>query len=300
MTVAIGLLADRGVVIAADREQSDGALKTEQGKIITAWIANRGSIAISGAGNGPYLDSLGSEIMKWFEAEKKVLEFSKFEEELELKNHDFYSHSVMPFVPYDDSVDYELLVAFAPSPTKQEVMLAKKLRASPGRSPALWTSHKLSVLKEEPFAAVGVGRTAANSLLLKYWVPSLSIAIAATLVTYIVYEVKRTVKGVGLQTDVLVISGSVPHHLPRHEISAMESKFEEYEDAEGESLFVCFGGDLAQLEQFGGKVGDHHRRNARLRRFFEKLNAKRRQKWPRETLIKSSLSTGSIDKVVPA
>lgn len=281
MTVAIGLLADRGVVIAADREQSDGALKSEQGKIISAWIANRGSIAISGAGNGPYLDSLSSEIMEWFGHDKTPLEFGKFGEELKRKNRDFYKASVMPFVPYEDLADYELLVAFAPSPTKQEVILAKKLGGSPGRSPALWTSHKLSLLKEEPFAAVGVGRTAANSLLLKYWVPSLSIEIAATLATYIVYQVKRTVKDVGLQTDVLVISGSLPHHLLRHEISAMESKFEEYEDAERESLFVCFGGDLVKLEQFGGKIGDHDRRNAHLRRFFEKLNVKRRQKWPR-------------------
>jgi hypothetical protein len=37
MTIAIGLLAGRGVVIAADREQSDGTLKSEQSKIDTRW-----------------------------------------------------------------------------------------------------------------------------------------------------------------------------------------------------------------------------------------------------------------------
>jgi hypothetical protein len=57
----------------------------------------------------------------------------------------------------------------------------------------------------------------------------------------------------------------------------MESRFEQYENSERENLFVCFGGDLALLEKVGGKVGDHDRHNTRLRRFFEKLNLKRRQ-----------------------
>jgi hypothetical protein len=257
MTIALGLLAHRGVVIAADREQSDGTLKSDQGKIQTGWVRNRGSIAISGAGNGPYLDSLSSDLMDWFSNDKTQFEVDKFGEELRSKNHDFYQRSVLPFAPYLESVDYELLVALAPAPTVEEIALAKELGGLPGKHPNLWTSHKLSVLKEEPFAAVGVGRTTANSLLLKYWVPSLPLEIAATLATYIVYQVKRTVKDVGLETDVLVISGGLPHHLTRQEISAMEARFSEYEDAERENLFYCFGGDLTQLEKVEGKVGDH-------------------------------------------
>jgi 20S proteasome alpha/beta subunit len=281
MTIALGMLAQGGIVIAADREQSDETLKSEQGKIHTFWRVNRGTVAISGAGNGPYLDALTAEVQDWFMDDNTKFKASEFGKELRSTNHAFYKKSVLPFVPYESSVDYELLVGFAPSPTRMEIAMAKKFGGAVGGRRTLWTSHKLSVLKEEPFCAVGIGRTTAHSLLLKYGVPFISIEIAATLAAYIVYQVKRTVRDVGLETDVLVISGGFPHHLTRHEITAMESRFSEYEDSERENLFYCFGGDLPHLEQVGGKLGDHKRREARLRRFFEKLNAKRIQKWPR-------------------
>jgi hypothetical protein len=72
--------------------------------------------------------------MEWFQAKNTSLEFSELAKELDKTNHAFYTRSLMPFVPYEDSSDYELLVAFAPSPTKEEVAMARKLRASPGRS----------------------------------------------------------------------------------------------------------------------------------------------------------------------
>src|SRR5579883_1591102 len=65
MTVALGLLAAHGgLVIAADREQTDGPMKSEQGKIMGTLVRNRGSLAVSGAGNGPYIDSLSSQIIE--------------------------------------------------------------------------------------------------------------------------------------------------------------------------------------------------------------------------------------------
>lgn len=281
MTIALGMLAQGGIVIAADREQSDETLKSEQGKIHSFWRVNRGTVAISGAGNGPYLDAITSEIQEWFMDDETKFKSSEFGKEVRGKNHEFYTKSVLPFAPYESSVDYELLVAFAPAPTKMEVAMAKKFGGVLGGRRKLWTSHKLSVLQEDPFAAVGIGRTTAHSLLLKYWVPFISIEIAATLAAYIVYQVKRTVKDVGLETDVLVVSGGLPHHLTRHEISAMEARFAEYEYSECENLFYSFGGNLPHLEQIGGgKLGDHKRREERLRRFFEKLNTKRSQKWP--------------------
>ena len=62
MTIAVGILASDGVVIAADREEGDGYLKTDTGKVSQTFkgTAPIGSIAITGAGTGPYLDEAAS------------------------------------------------------------------------------------------------------------------------------------------------------------------------------------------------------------------------------------------------
>lgn len=282
MTIALGVLAHGGAVIAADREQSDGTLKSDQAKIRGHWVAGRGSLAVSGAGNGPYLDSLTAELIEWFRNDKVQFNREEFGEELRKKNHAFYERSVLPFAPYarEEGVDYELLTCFAAALTAGEIRFAAKLGLVPGRGCELWTSHKLSVLKDEYYAAVGCGATTAKALLARYWVPVISLPVAINLACYVVYHVKRTVKDVGLDTDIMVFSGALaPMPLSRDEIAEMETRFEEYGRIERENLYYCLGGDLKEHEELFGKPGDHKRIQKSLRKFFEKLNAERVKRW---------------------
>ena len=68
MTICIGILASDGIVIAADREEGDGYVKTDQGKISTATrlIFPVGSIAVTGSGWGSYLDEVAERLRDKF------------------------------------------------------------------------------------------------------------------------------------------------------------------------------------------------------------------------------------------
>jgi hypothetical protein len=276
----LGILVGGAAVIAADREESDGTLKSDQGKIGGAFVAGRGTLAISGAGNGPYLDSFTASMVDWFRAKGTDFEASAFGEELRRKNYEFYKRSVLPFAPYEESVDYELLACFYPAPTEGDIALASAIGGIPGKGCEMWTSHKLSLLKVEGFAAVGVGATTAKAMLAKLLVPFIPLEVAISLAAYVAYYVKRTVKDVGLDTDVLVINrDALPKYVPKEEISEMEAKFEEYGPVERANLYYCLGGNLSEQERFLGKPGDHKRRQKSLRDFFESLNKERVKRW---------------------
>ncbi len=296
MTIALGILAHGGAVVAADREQSDGTLKSDQGKIRGQWVAGRGSLAVSGAGNGPYLDSLTAELIDWFKDDKAKFSAEKIEEEIRNKNYAFYEKSVLPFAPYEQDADYELLACFGAAPTAVEVALASKLGGLPGKGCELWTSHKLSVVKEEHFAAVGCGATTAKALLARFWVPFIPLPVAINLAAYVVYHVKRTVKDVGLDTDIMIFSGAIPMPVPRDEIAEMEAQFEEYGRIERENLYYCLGGDLKEHEELFGKPGDHKRIQKSLRKFFENLNSERVKKWTPKLPIPASTMQSTPQK----
>src|ERR1700693_911466 len=66
MTIALGLIADDGVVIAADRQETEGEQKKDQHKIESLWAVPVGSLLVSGAGNGPYLDSMTQRLYHCF------------------------------------------------------------------------------------------------------------------------------------------------------------------------------------------------------------------------------------------
>ena len=74
MTIAIGLLASDGIVLSADTQEIVGSMKSDESKLI---VANRGAekekagaLAITGAGDAGYLDSINMEICTAFVAGK--------------------------------------------------------------------------------------------------------------------------------------------------------------------------------------------------------------------------------------
>jgi hypothetical protein len=103
----------------------------------------------------------------WFRDTNSDFKADAFAEDLRRKHYEFYKRCVLPFV--EESVDYELLACFDPAPTRREIALAAEFGGIPGKRPALWTSHKLTLLKAEPFAAVGCGAVTAKALLTKFW-----------------------------------------------------------------------------------------------------------------------------------
>jgi hypothetical protein len=265
VTIALGILAAGGTVIAADRQQTEGTAKSNRGKVSAAWKAGRGCIVLSGAGDGPPLDAIADEFREWFRADGTPLNDTDIDAEIRRRHEEFYHRYVLPFSAYADyeSPDYELLVA------------ASLINSSHG----LWTSSKLVVNNEELFAAVGVGATAANALLNKFYVPTMPIEIAISLAAYVVYQVKQTVDGVGFETDMYAIINHAPFAIGGEEISEMETHFRSYEKAARSNLYYCLGGDPAVPDSFFGLGEDRESRDKAIRQFFEKLNAKRIERW---------------------
>src|SRR5437763_7400088 len=72
MTIALGLLAKNGLVLAADTQETYGnGWKVSQAKIIPGLSANaskhgRNHIAVAGAGSGDYIDSLARKFINAF------------------------------------------------------------------------------------------------------------------------------------------------------------------------------------------------------------------------------------------
>ncbi len=174
VTLAIAIRAIDGTVIASDRQQTETALKANKGKTSGKWISGRGCLMISGAGNGPYLDALADQINDWWEDDNAPSSKHAIHAELRKRHEEFYRRYVLPFSRYSEyeRPDYELL------------MVASTIQSSD----SIWTSHKLIVNREDDFAAVGCGATAAKALLRQFYVQYLTLNVAINLAAYVVYH----------------------------------------------------------------------------------------------------------------
>jgi hypothetical protein len=112
MTIAIGILASDGIVLAADREEGDGYLKEDQGKITWKMKMEQpiGACAITGAGDGPYLDEVGSQLSDIFTDDTEGSENSVIPK-LRNAHRAYYRQTVVPCSQFQQAPDYSLLIA---------------------------------------------------------------------------------------------------------------------------------------------------------------------------------------------
>lgn len=71
MTIALGIIAPDGIVVAADRQAAAGYQKADEGKLRLVWHADlAGSLVTTGAGDSAYLDSIADRPRGWFGSSK--------------------------------------------------------------------------------------------------------------------------------------------------------------------------------------------------------------------------------------
>src|SRR3989442_91338 len=195
VTIAIGLLASDGIVLAADREEGDLYQKIDQGKIRARYqdAAPYNTMMVGGAGSGAYADAFSEEVLQWF-SKTHPFDTESIETALRTLNKTFYKEHVIPLgtYPAQERPDYALLAV---------------CKTSEGSG--LWTSDHLVLNRKYPYAAIGSGALTARALLneLYAYVPVIS---AINLAVYVIGEVKRFVPGCGLDTDVLFASADSP------------------------------------------------------------------------------------------
>jgi hypothetical protein len=233
MTIALGLIADTGIVVAADQQETEGEQKKDEHKVASSWVINGGAFLVSGAGNGPYIDSVSKQLESCFVAMVNPPDVEPEEHEIRERfaeiHRAFYSESVLPFAGYQpyERPDYELL--FGCSMKKQRF---------------LGVSHKLILNRVDGYRAVGVGAGTAESLLKKFYAYRLPLKVAISLAAFVVYQVKNSVEGCGFGTDLHFTRDDIPHHVAPQEIRKMEDAFAKFRLIERDNLYQLIGGGV--------------------------------------------------------
>jgi hypothetical protein len=247
MTIALGVLASDGLVIAADTEESDGFIKTNQRKIAIAsnihfytYAAPRkrrtppksmeetATCAIAGAGNAGYLDTITPDLVDDFnvahEGDENVLlsEFGKTVRQ-------FYLTHVIPFALYPalDRPEFSVLIGLTRKGQSQNLLFA---------------SEKTALRRCAPYAAIGIGASFATMLLKRLWPDAwIDLKTAALLVSFIMFHVKESVANCGKFTDILVLHDGTRTYMPWQIGRELEALYLRYAKLEREAMHAVFG-----------------------------------------------------------
>jgi hypothetical protein len=201
MTIALGILAQDGILLAADSEETHSAeVKVDQRKLNLAihWAQDgTRSALVTGAGDGHLIDVFSQQLQdRVFKDVRLKTDPIVVLDECLAK---FYAKHVLPFQHYQpmERPDFDLIVA---------------LTADDG-VPHLYKSRLNTFLRCGPstngFAAVGIGALQATVLMKRVlgvgWRPKLNDA--AIVAGYVLHVVKETVPGCGKRSDIRALHG---------------------------------------------------------------------------------------------
>ena len=224
MTIAIHLSGGGSLLTATDSQETyTSGEKVDSGKTISAGRRTPlGSINIAGAGDSDYIKGASQEFRRKFQSFTGTVE--ELEEQFRETAHDYYSRHVLPFVGgfEDDNVpDYSLLIA-----------------AYHEGHDKLWNVEKTMLTDDALFATIGAGKPVADSLLNRLWPQYPTLDSLAILAAYVIYQVKSSVEGCGLKTEIrfLLPDNFRPMPVSFELIEKWESLFRRY-DRLGRHIF---------------------------------------------------------------
>jgi hypothetical protein len=223
VTIAIHLSGHFSLITATDTQVTYGSGdKVDSGKIMGSWRAKPlGAINIAGAGDSNYIAALSQEI-DW--------EFKKFEgtiEELETAvrtiSGKFYRDNVFPYEgkrKLKDIPDFSLLIALTHE----------------GHS-KLWNIEGTLLTESLSFDCIGIGSPVAERLLHRLYPLYPTLDSLAVLASYVIWQVKSSVDGCGLNTEIRIIHQEKPVFVSSERILAWEALFRRYERLEREIFY---------------------------------------------------------------
>src|SRR5438552_17699196 len=101
MTIALGILAKDGVVLAADTQETfSGVFKVDQAKILATVLGtstkNDGVFGVSGAGSGGHIDAISQELCDsfWRQHPKTLVDVG---DDIRKRVSDFHAQHVLPY-----------------------------------------------------------------------------------------------------------------------------------------------------------------------------------------------------------
>lgn len=238
MTIAIGLLASDGIVLAADTQEIVGSMKSDESKLL---IANRGrkpdksgALAITGAGDAGYLDSISMDICSAFVAQKAWTGV-KFVTKLKKLVKDFHNDHIVPYGKFPDH----------DRPQASLVVGADFSDSSFGDYRALWSTEKSTVSFAKRYCAVGLGRAQAYVMLRRFWA-QMDTTKAATLAAYILFHVKHSIDGCGNETQIVIVKDGFAEYIDPANIGLLQHYFDERAAYENQLLHFGLGMELPE------------------------------------------------------
>jgi len=209
VTIAIGIHASDGIVIAADTQVSTGDyMKGMKGKI-ACFYAQDGdwteSCIISGAGDSGYVEALTHKLGETFQTldpKAQVNHVARGGPSLQSAFRDciknFYKEHIIPFAAYPERKrpDVEMLIACQRKTIK-----------------GMFASEKTVLNYVSPYRAVGMGSTFAELFLGKLWC-GMCVEQAEILAAYVVYLTKESVENCGKFTTIATMRNSKIEETP--------------------------------------------------------------------------------------
>lgn len=189
MTIAFGLLAGDGVVLAADTEIGmPDYLKAPRGKVAGAQFGpgenGKGAICVAGSGNLHYVERVRVDIFRGFYNSKSIAEMATY---LQQYLGHFYQNHVVPFASYPaaERPDFNLLVA-----------------AQIDGKVALWSTEKNSVRLCPDWDAIGIGAMYAHVVIARDFPKPRTIKMGVLLAAYALMQVKASIPGCGNESTI--------------------------------------------------------------------------------------------------
>jgi 20S proteasome alpha/beta subunit len=208
MTIAIGVMAEDGIVVAADTQESTGVLlKGDKQKMVSfgtgmstdAKSVRSGACVIAGAGDSGHtrslIDQLGFVFMTERDLPVMALPNNKTKSlmrEFRSCLQSFYKEHIIPLAafPRRERPDVETLIAFYRN-----------------YQPHLYYTEKTAIIFRGRYKAIGLGSTFAELLLDQFCWQRMSIAEAQVLAAYVIFMTKESVEDCGKYTGMLTLTG---------------------------------------------------------------------------------------------
>jgi hypothetical protein len=191
VTICIGLLAQDGIVIAADAQESDTYFKRSTQKIMT-WQTvgnadgpprNPAACVVAGAGDGGFIDAFTAELLADVRGEMTMTDFETYAKS---KVESFYSTHVRPLLRVDTSCDFSVLIG-----------------AYFQRMSRLYKSYRTSFhsVQTAVVTAIGIGQQFALQTIENF--PCLDVEHTEITAAAVISRTKDCVEGCGKYTDVV-------------------------------------------------------------------------------------------------
>ena len=211
LTIALGVLASDGWVLAADRQVTSGNSKWSHGKVSLfagfGGDSGRGYCSTAGAGTPGYLRQCSRKISSLFKHNPEA-DLDGLQRVFNDWFVEFCGKHVIPFAgfPFEQRPGVDMVIAVE--------------RRGQAR---LWATDGNAIVDSEPYVAIGSGASVASPLLDRlYTLPLLTAKQSVMLAGYLIASAKETEINCGKGIDMVYLGPQGLTMIPRHITSTIE------------------------------------------------------------------------------